>query len=302
MEERNQLATCFETQRNTLRALARRMLGSADEADDAVQEAWLRLDRLPPTAVPSNVPGWLHTVVTRICLDLLRSRRARREHTAADIAFEAPASVAHESPQEDELLLAESVSQALMVVLDALQPAERVAFVLHDMFAVPFEEIAPMLARTPSAAKKLASRARQKLYAPASISTAALARDAEVVGAFLTAARAGDVRGVMRVLAPDVRRTADDAALPPGAARSLRGRSVVAEGVIALSQRSRRAALVLIDGRVGAIVASEGSLQFALTFTVEDGFIVAYDVVADHDRLLQLRLGLLPRGGAEGAT
>lgn len=297
MHERNQLAARFEAHRSSLRSLALRMLGSVSEADDAVQEAWLRLDRTQASEV-DNLGGWLRTVVARICLDMLRARRSRREEPLGQVSPEPPRSHRPESgPQEDEALLAESLSQALLLVLGTLQPAERIAFVLHDMFAVPFEEIAPLLERTPSTTKKLASRARHKVHAAPVVCDDDLASQAQLVRAFLTAARAGDLPGVMRVLAPNVVRTADATALPVGAELTVHGRDQVARGVLALAARSRRAELLLLDGRVGVVVGSEGRLQYALRFEIEAGMIAAYHVIAEPARLRKLRLAVLPQQG-----
>ncbi|GAA2352149.1 sigma-70 family RNA polymerase sigma factor [Streptomyces carpaticus] len=293
---RDGLAQRFEAQRGRLRALAHRLLGSREEAEDAVQEAWFRLGRVDPAEV-ENLPGWLRTVVTRICLDTLRSRGARRE-VGLDEVIEAEA--ARHNPPEDAAVRADAVSHALLAVLDTLTPAERVAFVLHDMFAVPFQEIAPLIDRTPGTAKKLASRGRHKVRGTPAVPAAELARRRHLVTAFLTAARAGDVPGVLRVLAPDVVRRADAAALPPGAARELRGADAVARGTAALARRAHLAEPALIDGQVGAVIAPHGRLLLALTFTVRDGLISGYEVLADPARLRRLALAVLPAPGSEG--
>ncbi|MFJ9682689.1 sigma-70 family RNA polymerase sigma factor [Streptomyces sp. NPDC101194] len=295
MDERDGLAERFETQRGRLRAVAHRMLGSLDEADDAVQEAWLRLCRIDAGEV-DNLGGWLRTVVTRICLDMLRSRSSRREYLTAQETLDHVANPARANPGEDpegEALLTDSVSRALLVVLDALGPAERVAFVLHDMYAVPFDEIAPIVERTPVATKKLASRARHKVRGRPVVPASELARNRQVVSAFLAAARAGDLGAILAVLDPDVVRRADPAALPPGGVTVVRGARAVAEGTAALAQRSRLAELALVDGAVGVVVAPRGRLLFALTFTVENDRIAAYDVIADPVRLRRLRLAVL---------
>ncbi|MFB6712785.1 MULTISPECIES: sigma-70 family RNA polymerase sigma factor [unclassified Streptomyces] len=295
MDERDGLAERFETQRGRLRAVAHRMLGSLDEADDAVQEAWLRLGRIDAGEV-DNLGGWLRTVVTRICLDMLRSRSSRREDLTAQETLDHVANPARANPgedPEDEALLTDSVSRALLVVLDALGPAERVAFVLHDMYAVPFDEIAPIVERTPVATKKLASRARHKVRGRPVVPASELARNRQVVSAFLAAARAGDLGAILAVLDPDVVRRADPAALPPGGATVVRGARAVAEGTAALAQRSRLAELALVDGAVGVVVAPRGRLLFALTFTVENDRIASYEVIADPVRLRRLRLAVL---------
>lgn len=292
MDEREALAERFEAQRGLLRAVAHRMLGSLDEAEDAVQEAWLRFCRVDAGEV-DNLAGWLRTVVTRICLDMLRTRRSRKEDLAEQEVLDQVAKSAQGSPPEDEALLADSVSRALLVVLDTLEPVERIAFVLHDMFAVPFSEIAPVVERTPVATKKIASRARHKVRGTPVVPAAELARHRQIVSAFLAAARAGDLTAVLAVLAPDVVRRADPVAVPPGGAATARGARAVAEGTAALAHRSRLAELALVNGTVGVVVAPRGRLLFALTFTIEDDRITEYDVIADPARLRRLDLAVL---------
>ncbi|BCJ36699.1 DNA-directed RNA polymerase sigma-70 factor [Actinocatenispora thailandica] len=290
MQVDEELAARFEAERGQLRAVAYRMLGSPEAAEDAVQEAWLRLGRVDAGEV-ANLGGWLRTVVTRICLDVLRTRRTRREDpTGMQQLDEVPGTGAGPA---DTAVLADSVSRALLVVLDTLTPAERVAFVLHDMFAVPFDQIAPIVSRSPVAAKKLASRARQKVQGTPAVPADELARQRRVVAAFLAAARAGDLAGILAVLAPDVVRRADPAALAPGAAAVVRGAQQVARGTVALAGRSRQAELVLLDGRIGAIVAPGGRLRFALAFDVDGDLITGYEVIADPDRLARLDLAVL---------
>ncbi|HEU5332396.1 MAG TPA: sigma-70 family RNA polymerase sigma factor [Actinocrinis sp.] len=297
MDERDELADRFEAERGRLRSVAYRMLGSLSEAEDAVQEAWLRLDRIDAGAV-ENLPGWLRVTVTRICLDMLRSRKARPEDPSGE-RLDQVSDPAGGGYPEQEALLADSVGRALLVVLDTLEPAERVTLVLHDMFGVPFDQIAPMVERTPVAAKKLASRARRKVRGTAAVPAERLERDRRVIAAFLAAARAGDLAAILTVLAPDVVRRADPAALPPGAAAELRGARTVAQGTVVLAGRARFAELALIDGAVGVVVAPRGRLLAALTFTVEDDRIAAYEVVADPGRLLRLDISVLG-GGAGG--
>ena len=283
------LAERFEQERGKLRAVAYRMLGSEVEAEDALQEAWIRLER---TDGVENLGGWLRTVVTRICLDMLRSRRVRREDlTGPEILDQAPAS---RGTPEDEALVADSVSRALLVVLDTLEPAERIAFVLHDMFAVPFAQIAPIVERTPVATKKLASRARQRVQGTPTVSAAELSRQRRVVAAFLDAARSGDLAAVLEVLDPDVVRRVDAAALSPGMSAELRGSRAVAEGTVSLAARSRLAELALVNGAVGIVLAPHGRLSLAISFTSEKDRITSYDVIADPDRLRQLTLAVLP--------
>ncbi|WP_433211152.1 sigma-70 family RNA polymerase sigma factor [Microtetraspora malaysiensis] len=292
MNEHDGLAERFEEQRGQLRALAYRMLGSPSEADDAVQEAWLRLGRIDVQRV-DNLAGWLRTVVTRICLDMLRSRRSRQEDLVEQQVLDEVSTPARGTQPENEAVLADSVSNALLVVLDTLSPAERIAFVLHDMFAVPFDQIAPIVERTPVTTKKLASRARQKVQGMPLVSATDLARHRRTVSAFLSAARAGDLNGILAVLAPDVVRRADPAALAPGAAAEVRGARAVAEGTVALAHRSRLAELALVNGAVGVVVAPQGRLVLAVTFAIENDKIIEYDVIADPARLRNLDLAVL---------
>ncbi|MFC4372677.1 sigma-70 family RNA polymerase sigma factor [Nocardia halotolerans] len=284
------LALAFEQRRDRLRGLAYRMLGATAEAEDAVQEAWLRT--AGTGTVVTDLDGWLTTVVSRICLDVLRAR-ARRAEVTADAAPEPPGTDARDDPAA-EAVHADEVGRALLVVLDALSPEQRVAFVLHDLFAVPFAEIAAVLGRTPVAAKKLASRARQRVHAPAEITAAELAEQRVLVTAFLRAARGGDLAGLLAILAPEVVRTADPAALPPGMAAVVRGAAAVAEGTVVLRERSRAAEMLLVNGRPGLVVARAGRPLFAVTFTVRDGRITAYDVIAAPARLAALRLSMPP--------
>ncbi|MER5280160.1 sigma-70 family RNA polymerase sigma factor [Streptomyces sp. NPDC002809] len=292
MDEHEALAERFEAQRGRLRAVAHRMLGSPDEADDAVQETWLRLCRVDADEV-DNLAGWLRTVLTRICLDMLRSRRSRREDLAGQQVLDQVQAAAQGSPPEDEAVLADSVSRALLVVLDTLGPVERVVFVLHDMFAVPFRQIAPIVERTPVTTKKIASRARHKVQGTPLVPADELARNRQVVSAFLAAARAGDLTAILAVLAPDVVRRADAIAVPPGGAAEARGARAVAEGTAALAHRSQLAELALVNGTVGVVVAPRGRLLFALTLTVEGDRITEYDVIADPARLQRLDLAVL---------
>ncbi|MCR6488517.1 sigma-70 family RNA polymerase sigma factor [Amycolatopsis sp. OK19-0408] len=281
----DELAARFEAERARLRGLAYRMLGSAAEAEDAVQEAWLRLNRAGSV---DNLAAWLTTVVSRVCLDVLRTRKARREEP-----FEVLAEPAADADPAGEVELAESVGRALLVVLDALGPAERIAFVLHDLFAVPFDRIAPVLDRTPVAAKKLASRARQRVRGTSPLPAADLARHRRVVDAFLAAARGGDLGELLDVLAPDVVRRADAAALPVGAALEARGARAVAEETQVFGKRAHFAEAALLDGAVGVVVAPRGRLLLALAVTVEGERVAAYEVIADPARLAALHVTLL---------
>ena len=281
----DELAERFEAERGRLRGLAYRLLGSAAEADDAVQEAWLRLNRVDSV---DNLAAWLTTVVSRVCLDVLRARKTRREDPFEVV----PEPVADADPA-GEVELADSVGRALLVVLAALGPAERIAFVLHDLFAVPFDRIGPVLDRTPVAAKKLASRARQRVRGTSALPPADLARHRRVVDAFLAAARGGDLAELMEVLAPDVVRRADAAALPVGAALETRGARAVAEETQVFGKRARFAETALVDGAVGVVVAPRGRLLLALAVTVEDERVAAYEVIAAPARLAALHITLL---------
>jgi RNA polymerase sigma factor (sigma-70 family) len=292
MNEHEGMTGQFELYRGQLRAVAYRMLGSLSEADDAVQETWLRFSRADVSGV-SSLEGWLRTVVGRICLDMLRTRRSRREEPLDPQA----ALPVQGSDPEHEAVLADSVGRAMLVVLDRLTPAERVAFVLHDLFAVPFDQIAPAVGRTPAAAKKLASRARQRVRGAPAVPAAELGRQRQVVDAFLAAARRGDLGALLAVLAPDVTRRADRAALPAGGDPVIRGAGPVARQTLVLGPRARFAEPALVDGTVGVVVAPHGRLVLVLTFTVRDGRISGYDVIADPGRLRQLDLAVLGEGG-----
>jgi RNA polymerase sigma factor (sigma-70 family) len=280
MDERDWLARRFEDHRGRLRAVAYRMLGSASEADDAVQEAWLRLSRSDADAV-ENLGGWLTTVVARVCLNMLEARRSRREEP---VGGDLPDPVAHRGDDHDpeqQALAAEGVGLALLVVLDTLTPAERLAFVLHDLFAVPFEEIAPIVDRSPAAARQLASRARRRVQG-APPPDADLARQRAVVDAFLAASRQGDFEALLALLDPDVVLRADPAAVRTGAAAEVRGAAAVAG---TFSGRAQTARPALVDGAPGAVWAPGGRPRVAFAFTVADGRILAIDLLADPERL-----------------
>lgn len=293
MNEHEGLAEQFEANRAHLRAVAYRMLGSLAEADDAVQEAWLRLNRSAASGV-ENLGGWLTTVVARVCLDMLRSRKSRREEPLDAQGPEPVADREDGADPEREALLADSVGLALLVVLDTLSPAERLAFVLHDMFAVPFDEIASIVGRSPTAARQLASRARRRVQgAPAS--SADLSRQREVVDAFLAALRGGDFAGLLAVLDPDVVVRVDQG--PQGVPREVRGAETWARGALAFSQFARFAQPALVDGTVGLVMAPRGRLFRALRFTIMAGKIAQVDVIADPERLRQLDLAVLDDGG-----
>jgi RNA polymerase sigma-70 factor (ECF subfamily) len=292
MNEQDRLADRFETHRPNLQAVAYRMLGSLSEAEDAVQESWLRLDRADVTGV-ENLGGWLRTVVSRVCLDMLRARESRREELAGHQAPDEIAGPDHDRDPEQEAVLVDSVGRALLVVLDTLGPAERIAFVLHDMFAVPFDEIATVVGRSAVTTKKLASRARQRVRGTPELPGPELARRRGVVDAFLAASRAGDVDAVIAVLAPDAVRLADRAAIPAGRATEVRGARTVAEEIVVFGRNSRFAAPALVDGGVGVVVAPWGRLALVLMFTFQDEKIAGYELVADPGRLSRLDLAVL---------
>jgi RNA polymerase sigma-70 factor (ECF subfamily) len=269
------------------------MLGSSSEADDAVQEAWLRLSRAGAGDV-ENLGGWLTTVVARVCLDMLRSRKARREETL-DAPEDAPgnaptARAGDDVDPEHEALLADSVGLALLVVLQTLSPAERVAFVLHDMFDLSFDEIAPVVGRSPTAARQLASRARRRVQGGAAAPDADRGRQREVVDAFLAASRGGDFEALLAVLDPDVVLRSDRAAVRLGGPAEIRGAAAVASN---FRGRARLARSALVDGAVGVIVAPRGRLLLVLVLTITHGKIAAIDVVANPEHLRQLDLAVL---------
>ena len=290
MGELDGLAARFEASRPQLRAVAYRMLGSASEADDAIQEAWLHVSRSAAAGV-ENLNGWLTTIVARVCLDMLRSRKSRREEP---LPADPPVAARGATSPESEALLADSVGLAMLVVLDTLEPAERVAFVLHDMFDLPFDQIAGITGRSPAAARQLASRARRRVRGTPSVAAAGLARQREVVEAFLAASRGGDFEALLAVLDPDVTLQADEAAAPPGMARQVRGAAVVARQGLTFSRRAQFGRLALVNGAVGIILAPHGRLSIALSLTIVDGKITQMNVVADPERLAQLDLAVLP--------
>jgi RNA polymerase sigma-70 factor (ECF subfamily) len=283
----------FEAHRGHLRAVAYRMLGSLSEAEDAVQESWLRLSRSDASGI-DNLGGWLTTVVARVCLDMLRSRKSRREESLSDEARPIASRAGGIDP-EQEAVMADAIGLALLVVLEKLTPGERLAFVLHDLFAMSFDQIAPIVGRSPMAARQLASRARRRVHAVPPATKADIARQRVVVEAFLAAAREGDFEGLLAVLDPDVVRRADAAALPPGAPRELRGAQDVARGALAGSRRAGGvpSALALVDGNVGVVVAPRGRLSMAIAFKIRDARIVEMDVISDPARLRRLHVALL---------
>ena len=285
MDGDDRLAGRFEANRPRLRAMAYRMLGSLSDADDAVQEAWIHAAGASGIAV-GNPEGWFTTIVARVCLDMLRSRKSRREEPLdpPDGAVDGP---------EQEAVLADSVGLALLVVLDTLAPTERVAFVLHDTFGLPFGQIAAITGRSPAAARQLASRARRRIQGTGSVPRSQLARQRQVADAFLAAARGGDLGALLAVLDPDVVLHADAAAVPSGAAATLRGAAAVARGAHAASGRSRYSRVALVNGTPGIVMAPRGRLRVVLAFTMTDDKISRIDVIADPARLETLDLAVL---------
>jgi RNA polymerase sigma factor (sigma-70 family) len=299
MDEHELLAQRFEEHRTHLRAVAYRMLGSTSEADDAVQETWLRLSRSETSGI-QNLGGWLTTVVGRVCLDMLRSRSSRGEAPLGEppgARLPDPIiSNADGIDPEQEVLVADSVGLALLVVLETLTPAERLAFVLHDMFAVPFDEIAPIVGRSPTATRQLASRARRRVRGAATSPDADLTRQREVVDAFLAASRDGDFDTLLAVLDPDVVLRSDGGVVRAGLSREVRSATAVAEQALTFSQfaRSARTRPALVNGAAGVVSWSpDGRLFSVMGCTVRHGKIVEIDILADPARLRQLDLALL---------
>lgn len=304
MDERGWLIERFEENRPRLRGVAYRMLGSLSEAEDAVQEAWLRLNRSDAGAV-ENLGGWLTAVVSRVCLDMLRRRKSRREEPIGAQVSEPTVVRGECADPEGEAVLADSVGVALLVVLDTLTPAERLAFVLHDLFAMPFDEIGSIVGRSPDAARQLASRARQRVRGAPAPSDAGRGRQREVVEAFLRAARAGDMEGLMAVLDPDavVRIDAaarivgvvriDAPAAEEGTAREVRGASAWVKQFVALSRGLRFVQPALVNGSVGLIFAPGNRLSRALTFTFANARVTRVEVIADPARLRGLDIAVL---------
>ena len=286
MDEKN-LAGQFEADRPHLTRVAYRMLGSLAEAEDAVQETWLRLSRAGAGEV-NNLTGWLTTVVARICLDMLRSRKARREEPADPGADELAAPQAH---PDEERELADSVGLAMLVVLQALEPAERIAFVLHDMFELPFEEISPILGRSTVATRQLASRARRRVQGPPrkSDKDSNVVAERKVVDAFLAASREGNFEALLAVLDPSVVMRGDEAAIRLGGPRQLSGSAAVAKAFVGRAQGAR---FVLVDGAAGIVVAPNGHLLLVLGVTIRDGRITAIEAIADPDRLARFNFAL----------
>jgi RNA polymerase sigma-70 factor (ECF subfamily) len=294
MADSELLAAAFAEYRDHLRAVAYRLLGSMTDAEDAVQDTWLRLTDADASEV-DNLGGWLTTVVARVSLNMLRSRRNHPEQPVGD-SWPGAAEEAARSGPEDEAVLADSVGLALLVVLDTLTPAERLAFVLHDMFAMPFTEVAAVLGRSTEATRQLASRARRRVRgAPSPDRAADLARQREVATAFLAASRGGDMAALVALLDSDVTLTADGQTVPSGRPVRLQGASVVVKGAMAAAERARDSRLALVDGSVAVVFAPAGHLQVVLAFEVgATGKITGIDVIADQARLRRLTVALLP--------
>jgi RNA polymerase sigma factor (sigma-70 family) len=293
MTDQQLLAERFEEHRSRLRAVAYRMLGSLNEADDAVQDAWLRVSRADTSEV-ENLGAWLTTIVARVALNILRSRKVRREQPL-DVHLPDPVvDAADGTNPEYEALLADSVGLALLVVLETLSPAERLAFVLHDMFAVPFEQIAPIVERSPEATRQLASRARRRVRGAAPAPDASLAEQWKVVDAFLAAARNGDFEGLVAVLDPDVVLRADGGTT--GLSHYVRGAEAVASQATMWTRTRLTIRRALVNGAAGLVSERDGKPFSAGAFTIKNGKIVECDFLVDPERLARLDLKLLERG------
>ena len=286
MNKHEWLAEQFEAERSHLQAVAYRMLGSLSEADDAVQESWLHLSRSDTNSI-QNLGGWLTTVVARVCLDMLRSRKSRREESL-EASVSEPIESAEGDP-EQEAILADSVGLALLVVLNTLNPAERLAFVLHDIFAVPFDEIAPIVERSETATRQLASRARRRVRGGTTAQDTNLTSQREMVEAFLTASHAGNFDALLAVLDPDVVLRHDITAVPMGTSREIRGAVAVARQ---FSGRAQGARSILVNGVVGVVVAPRGRLFLVLDLTITHGKIAEINVIAEPARLQKLDLAV----------
>jgi RNA polymerase sigma factor (sigma-70 family) len=291
MDERDWLADRFEEQRPRLKGVAYRMLGSLAEADDAVQETWLRLSRAGAEDV-ANLGAWLTTVVARVCLNVIRSRNSHREESFDVHVPDGLISREDEVDPEYEAVLADSVGLALQVVLDTLTPAERLAFVMHDMFDVPFDDIASMVGRTPEAARQLASRARRRVHDVAPTPDPNVAQQRQVVDAFFAAARGGDFEALVAVLDPDVVLRSDGGLTRPKLSRTIRGAEAVARGAQSAALPTAVLRPVLINCAAGVVVLVNGRLFSVMAFTVSNGKVVEIDVIADPERLSQLNIDL----------
>lgn len=287
MDDKDFLAQRFEENRAHLRAVAYRMLGSLSEAEDAVQEAWIKLSRSDTDEV-DNLAGWLTTVVGRVCLDMLRVRKNRRESSLDSVHVPDPIVSSADGDPEQESVQADSVGLALLVVLETLPPAERLAFVLHDMFAVPFDDIAPIVGRTPTAARQLASRARRRVRGQTPEPEADRAKQRAVVEAFLSAAREGDFDALLQVLDPDVVLRADVGAGRLGVSQVVRGARAVAEQAIMFRRFAGAGTLILVNGGIGVVNAPEGKPVSVAGLSIAGGRIIEMDILADPERVARL--------------
>ena len=292
MDDQEWLAERFEEHRSRLRAVAYRMLGSLSEADDAVQDSWLRLSRAD-TGDVENLGAWLTTVVARVSLNMLRTRRSHQEEPLGVRVPEPIIDRADGTDPEHEALLADSIGLALLIVLETLTPAERLAFVLHDMFAVPFDEIGPIVDRSPEAARQLASRARRQVRDNAPVTDADVTAQREVVDAFLAASRSGDFEALVAVLDPDVVVRADQGAVPAGRSRVIRGAEAAARSALGYSRLGLEMRPVLVNGVAGSLATLDGKLFSVGAFTVRNGKIVELDILADPARLAGIDLTVL---------
>jgi RNA polymerase sigma-70 factor (ECF subfamily) len=294
MDENDWLAERFEEQRTHLRTVAYRMLGSLAEADDAVQDAWVRVSRADVNEV-ENLGGWLTTIVARVCLNVLRSRKVRRDESLEVHLPDPVISPVGGRQPEEEALLADSVGLALQVVLDALSPAERLAFVLHDMFELPFEEIAPMVGRSPTAARQLASRARRRVKG-AEIPDPDLARQRAVVDAFFSAARGGHFEALVALLHPDVVLRADFGPSRPAASTVVRGAEAVARQARLGANPAALLHPALINGAAGVVITLDGKPHVVMAFTIVNDQVVELDIIADPDRVRRVASAVLNGG------
>ena len=292
MDENDWMAEQFEASRNHLGAVAYRMLGSHSDADDAVQEAWFRLSRSDTSDV-KNLRGWLTIVVSRVCLDMLRSRRTRREEPLDAYVPDPIVDRDDSVDPEQQTVLADSIGLALLVVLEMLDPAERLSFVLHDMFAVSFDEIATIVGRSPEAARQLASRARRRVHGTDTVPDAGIAQQRAVVDAFFAASRTGDLQALIAVLDPDVVLRSDGGSRSPAATAVVRGAQAVASRAIMFSRPAAVLQPALVNGAAGVVVMLRDRPFSIMGFTIAGGRIVAIDVLADPDRLVQIDLSRL---------
>jgi RNA polymerase sigma-70 factor (ECF subfamily) len=294
MDANNALADQFEADRQHLRSVAFQLLGSVDDADDAVQAAWLKASRADARTI-RNLTGWFTTITARESLDRLRARKRRAERPLSDLDEPDRVSSISSAPADEDVLLADSVSRALLVVLDRLSPAQRAAFVLHDVFAMSFDEIADLLDRSPVAAKKLASRARDRLHASPPVNAQRTKEHIRIAEAFLAASRGGDILTLLDLLSPDVVRRVDRALVPDNVASEVRGARQVAEETRLFTHRAQAGAVLLLDGAPGIAIAPNGRLQAILRIAIgDDGRIHAIEITGDADRLNSITL-MLPR-------